>query len=293
MKKTLLSAVFTVIIAVAAQAQTKIYEFSFDNSYSATVGTGNFTSNSGTSFTTDRHGNANGALRIDNKGTTATLLGLPYGSLSRTISLWVNLNSIFASYNFLYNYGKATASEGAFINPTKVTNYLPSHSSNLTNSLGIWYHFVFSYNGTYSKIYRDGVLISSSAVSKNTLNNLDIFTLGLTEKGLESYFDGAIDDLKIFDYALSDAEVGDLHTVGIKDLYLTNNTISVYPNPTKNQINFSVLTNVQLTNVTGQIIAEKKNVNTLDLSHLSSGMYFLTLSDNKGQILQRNKIVKE
>ena len=72
-----------------------------------------------------------------------------------------------------------------------------------------------------------------------------------------------------------------------------NNAIAVYPNPTKNQINFSIFTNIQLTNVTGQIIAEKKNVNTLDLSHLSSGMYFLTLSDNKGQILQRNKIVKE
>ncbi|MBL0309473.1 MAG: T9SS type A sorting domain-containing protein [Bacteroidetes bacterium] len=41
--------------------------------------------------------------------------------------------------------------------------------------------------------------------------------------------------------------------------------MSVYPNPTNSTINFSVQTNVQLTNVTGQIVANKKNVSTLDI----------------------------
>lgn len=80
---------------------------------------------------------------------------------------------------------------------------------------------------------------------------------------------------------------------GINELNEENNTIVVYPNPTKNQINFSLLTNVQLTNVTGQIIADKKNVNTLDLSNQLSGIYFLTLTDKNGQVIQRSKIVKE
>ena len=82
-------------------------------------------------------------------------------------------------------------------------------------------------------------------------------------------------------------------TTGLNDLYATNNTIDVYPNPTSNQINFSVLTNVQLTSVTGQIIADKKNVNLLDLSDQPTGIYFLTLTNNNGQVVQRSKIVKE
>lgn len=82
--------------------------------------------------------------------------------------------------------------------------------------------------------------------------------------------------------------------LSISNLYTTsNNKISVYPNPTKDQINFSVQTNVQLTNVTGQILAVRNNVNTLDLSVLPTGIYLLTLTDNNGQVTQRNKIVKE
>ena len=68
---------------------------------------------------------------------------------------------------------------------------------------------------------------------------------------------------------------------------------AIYPNPTSNVINFSVQTNVQLTNVTGQIVANKANVNTLDISGQPLGIYFVTLTNDNGQVLQRSKIVKE
>lgn len=75
---------------------------------------------------------------------------------------------------------------------------------------------------------------------------------------------------------------------------LSNNTIiTVSPNPTKDRINFSVKVNMQLSNIAGQIIADRKNINTFDLSDQPSGLYFLTITDEHGKILQRNKIVKE
>ncbi len=73
----------------------------------------------------------------------------------------------------------------------------------------------------------------------------------------------------------------------------SNSDINIYPNPTKNQINFSVETNVQLTNITGQLIVEKNNVSMLDLSEHAAGLYFITLLDKKGKVIQRSKIVKE
>ncbi|NMB41991.1 MAG: T9SS type A sorting domain-containing protein, partial [Firmicutes bacterium] len=69
--------------------------------------------------------------------------------------------------------------------------------------------------------------------------------------------------------------------------------IAVYPNPTNGQINFSMPANAQLTNIAGQVVANKTNTSSLDLTNLPSGVYFLTLTNDNRQIIQRSKIVKE
>lgn len=57
--------------------------------------------------------------------------------------------------------------------------------------------------------------------------------------------------------------------------------------------NFSIPANAQLTNVAGQVVANKTNTNSLDLTNLPSGVYFLTLTNDNRQIIQRSKIVRE
>jgi hypothetical protein len=42
-----------------------------------------------------------------------------------------------------------------------------------------------------------------------------------------------------------------------------------------------------------QVIADRKNVNVLDISDQTTGIYFMTLTDNNGQVVQRGKIVNE
>lgn len=81
-------------------------------------------------------------------------------------------------------------------------------------------------------------------------------------------------------------------TTDINDITIKSNTIAVYPNPTENNINFSVPANVQLINQMGRTVAIKKNVNSIDLSELPSGIYFGIFRDNMEQVLQRTKIVK-
>jgi Secretion system C-terminal sorting domain len=82
-------------------------------------------------------------------------------------------------------------------------------------------------------------------------------------------------------------------SININDSYVNNETVAFYPNPTSNTINFSAQVNVQLTNAIGQIITDRKNVTTLDLTDQSSGIYFILLTNNKGQVVQRSKIVKK
>lgn len=69
--------------------------------------------------------------------------------------------------------------------------------------------------------------------------------------------------------------------------------VIIYPNPTKDQINFSIQTNVQVTNIMGQNLSDQLNISSLDLRSQPTGVYFLTLTNNDGQVIQRSKIVKE
>ena len=123
--------------------------------------------------------------------------------------------------------------------------------------------------------------------------------LAFSEEANSSFFNGKIDDLRIYNRLLSPLEIDSLlneanpMTTGISDNSPINNTITVFPNPTKNVINFSAQTNMQLTNLSGQIVADRKNVKTIDLSDQPKGIYFLILTDNNGQETQRSKIIKE
>lgn len=81
-------------------------------------------------------------------------------------------------------------------------------------------------------------------------------------------------------------------TIGINENILTN-SIKIYPNPTKENIYFSKEVNIQLSSITGQVLANLKNVAILDLSKQATGIYFLTITDFNGQILQRSKVIKE
>lgn len=94
----------------------------------------------------------------------------------------------------------------------------------------------------------------------------------------------------VFDAGISFSE--SCETVGINERE-HNDLFVVYPNPTNGKIYFSEQTNIRISNAVGQIIYNKKSVSSLDLSSQSAGIYFITFTDNKGQVLQQSKIVKE
>ncbi len=83
------------------------------------------------------------------------------------------------------------------------------------------------------------------------------------------------------------------NTTGIDDDFTENNAIAIYPNPTNSQINFSIQTNVRLINTMGQVVAFRQGVNSLDITNQPSGIYFVILTDNKDEVVQRSKIMKE
>ncbi len=72
-----------------------------------------------------------------------------------------------------------------------------------------------------------------------------------------------------------------------KELKITDD-FSVYPNPAQDVINFNKTTDVSLYNISGQQIRIARNANSINVSDLKSGIYFLQTI--KGAVV---KIVKE
>jgi hypothetical protein len=217
-KSKILVIAIAILFCNGLVAQTPIQEFKFNNSYTNEAGNIGFGSNTGTSFTTDRFGVTTGAININNTGSVATIPSLPYGGSARSVAMWVKLNTLnSAGFNFLHNYGNNTTGNGAYFNATNIIHFGSSanHSTPSSTSINTWMYLVFTYDGTSSKIYRNGALIGTQTLGLNTVNNSNIFRLGLSEQGIAGFFDGAIDDLKIFNTGLTPTEVQDLYSVSI------------------------------------------------------------------------------
>ena len=70
--------------------------------------------------------------------------------------------------------------------------------------------------------------------------------------------------------------------------------VSAYPNPTKDILNFNaneLIDTIEVYNITGKVILKAENVDHINLSHLTDGMYMVKISiGNNSEVL---KILKQ
>ncbi len=86
-----------------------------------------------------------------------------------------------------------------------------------------------------------------------------------------------------------------LSPVGIEELDILQD-IELYPNPTSSHVyvKSSVkYTTLLIINSVGQTVLNKESSNVIDVSLLSTGIYFIKLYDEKGQLLKVSKFVKQ
>ncbi|NQY09887.1 MAG: T9SS type A sorting domain-containing protein [Flavobacteriales bacterium] len=126
----------------------------------------------------------------------------------------------------------------------------------------------------------------SSCLTANTAN----LTIG--KKGgshVATFFTGAIDELNIYNYALSESKIdrlcnggtGEGQTTGI-DESINSPNVSIFPNPTKGGITIAsveVMEEIQIYNTNSQLVYSNGNLNVksieLDLSKYVNGIYIL------------------
>ena len=132
----------------------------------------------------------------------ATALGLlPNAS----IMAWIDLNPTFSSTgvvmgtpNFLLRVTSARNLE-AVVNGTTVT------FTTTTLNRSQWYHVAAVYNGSTVKLFLNGLMVNSAAATGNIPSN--ILTLGKNPSASSNFFIGKIDEVRVFNLALTDIQL--------------------------------------------------------------------------------------
>lgn len=210
MKKLLLTLLF--VSFLNTNAQNPVQEFNFNGNLNNTDNTISFLGTP--NFVNDRMGGAKGAQRLTNKVLQGVVGDLPQDNKPRSISIWVKFNAI-ASANYIFGYGSAVntqyfgllqqaASSGN--SDLSLVGWGDTNNTIVSVPLAkdVWYQYSVTYDGSKSKIYRNGQLLKSvEGVSRLTKGY--ILRLGALNGTVGINAD--VDDLKIYSVAMTDEQV--------------------------------------------------------------------------------------
>jgi|SRR5580765_945485 len=89
-------------------------------------------------------------------------------------------------------------------------------------TVGAWYHFVVTYNGTTAILYINGVNVAQTTISHNLTAGANSYNIGRNPAYSGDYFPGVLDEVAFYNYALSSARVSNHYTTGTT--VITSNT---------------------------------------------------------------------
>jgi hypothetical protein len=234
MKKTLILTMALVLtlsgFAFAGDINTPIAHWAFDEGSGVvahnSAGTGDGTI-SGATWAAGKIGNA---LRFDgvndyvNCGHNAALGGMN----AITVSAWINadtwktgqgarviskMGSAAFSYDMsIYDNGSRTTATSFYGQNGAITTFTTTPNF----ALNQWYFLTATDTGSVQKLYVNGILMNTQNTNTGAIfgNDSDIWIGEITNNYVSSTaFDGIIDDVRIYNYALSAEDVGKLYNV--------------------------------------------------------------------------------
>jgi hypothetical protein len=295
-------------------------------------------------LTTDRFGNANSAYSFDGVNDFISCLNnnIPMANSSRTFSAWFYLTptSGYSDGYSLISYGTNSFPDGR-LNDVNINQngiwynahqYYASSSSSVNNT-NSWNNLVVTYDNTNIsniKIYFNGLLIPTTNNNignvsiLNTLNTNVQFGKAINQYASYFYFNGKIDDIGIWNRALTQQEITQLYNqnqcitnitvtdtliINVGQLSHTNpvayaNNITIYPNPASTQVNISFNNITDLTGGTIKVVnslGQQVATTAITLSGTNTimplntwggtGLYFVQILNAQGIVVDVKKII--
>lgn len=328
-KKLLLFSLFSINILIAqvpsyVPLNGLVAYFPFSGNANDSSGNGNNGTVNGAILDNDRNGIANSAYNFDGLSSNiiiSSLNNLQYKPIS--YSVWINpivLNTVnYPLGGGLVLLGRDWAGNGnqgalmIFDYPSSgVNNSLAYYigqsigQTNYTPLINQWTFIVMTLDGNDTlKFYVNGNLVNSQNYPTNSILN-GPFKIGAgTNQAINSnrfLFNGKLDDIGIWNRALTQAEITGLYTTLGTEQTPANNQISVYPNPAQEQItidcgtisnaigwSYKIVNTLGQEVLNGEINSQQKVVSLNSLN--GTGVYLVKIYDASNSLLNTKKIV--
>lgn len=293
-------------------------------------GSGNDGIVNGPTLTEDRFGNPNKAylfqstefdeISVDNSENLSiteniSILCWYKNYTSNYVAALLGMGGPYESggYNLLSsstnNFGTTDYASPSFGRQNFLNSQINATTYNININLNEWTFICCTYDGFYMKIYINGHIMDSTECNFNLPDLTEPLLFGKERNYSpnQRYFDGVIDEIGIWNRALTKDEIFKLYdsngqTVLSSDFQTTESNLDIYPNPTTDVVNidFHDLNKfeggkVKIMSMSGQIVYEenitqsKMTLSVVD--RFSKGIYIVTTTDSGGNILSNEKLI--
>jgi chitodextrinase len=240
----------------------------------------------GAQLAEDRFGKANKAYHFDGTNDEITAGNSPQlNSPNTTVSFWINIDELPASGEYyLLSLGGwqerwkiSLPNHGKPVWTTNNSSGISDMDSNSPLPVGEWRHVVMVHDGTNDKVFINGVLANSKAVA-GTMNSTT-YDLGIGYNPIDggNYFKGSLDEVQIYNVALTDQEVADLYDEQSQAPVLSDNEAPSAP--------LNLTAEVDFNNVSLSWLASTDNVGVTGYNVFQDGVKVMTTENTSAELL--------
>jgi len=187
-----------------------VAHYTFDNNTNDSSGNGYHGTAMGTpTYTTGKFAQAINLDGVDDYVDFVNPPDWPSGTSARSMCGWGKTDSIAAGYRWIAAYGTNVTSQAMFIgmygDDLLGGGYGDDVRRNDFWDVGTWHHICLTYDGTTARLYADGIQVDSAAKTWNLV--LSRAHVGRQVNDAAEFWDGTVDDVRIYSRALSHGEV--------------------------------------------------------------------------------------
>lgn len=260
MKSALLTFIAMLLLSVSTYAQNVpgyiptsglVGWWPFNGNANDESGNGNNGTVNGATLTTDRNGVLNSAYSFDGNfdyidcGTSSSLGASTTQPL--TVSAWFLTQ---ANGNLLSKYLNLNTPSSSFAvicsppnSKLRITGNGVNYLEDNTVNFGQWVHVVaiFASGTNNTQIFINGTLTAQGTVTLNSSAVATPFIIGMISGSFPGFFDGIIDDVGVWNRALTQQEVTNLYNASMTAVAEVRDvpSFSIYPNPAVDNISIT------------------------------------------------------
>jgi hypothetical protein len=268
---------------------------------------------SGTAYVADIWGNSGQASYFNGVNSRITVPVQPILNFQDaiTVSCWFNAADLPNKESFLLSHGSWQNRWKISFTPDKklrwtvnTLNAVADLDTDIPLVTDSFYYVTTTYDGQLLAIYLNGQLHSYKTLTGKIRTANVAFLLGQMLPGETAYnFKGTLDEVKIYDYALTPTAVGNLYTqasTGLQAPTGYTGKLVISPNPFTDQFHITFPGNIvsegqlNIFDLTGRLVFTQKVLAQAVVSVITTGwnkgIYTIQLTSNKG--FQSERLIK-